>query len=114
MSQASCFRDAWRAGSAAALNALRSAEWGSADVLRGVNWRVSVPLASDAAAGGQEKATPPAPVATFELTVGRAGHTAVGAPGTRRIAFECTQEQLGQLFDDCERIQAQLDALGQQ
>jgi hypothetical protein len=105
----SCFRDTWRSGSAAALNALRAADWGSADTLRAVNWRVSVPLASDSAQG----APPASPVATFELTVGRAGHAHVGA-ASRRIAFECTQEQLGRLFDDVERIQAQLDALGQQ
>ena len=73
---------------------------------------MSVPLASDSAQGA-EAAPPAAPVAIFELTVGSAGHAHVGA-ASRRIAFECTQEQLGRLFDDVERIQAQLDALGQQ
>ena len=70
-----------------------------------------MPLASDSAQGAE--AAPVAPVATFELTIGSAGNAHVGA-ASRRVAFECTQEQLGRLFDDVERIQAQLDALGQQ
>ncbi len=106
--QAACFREVWRAQSAALLSALRAADWGAADGLRGVSWRVSVPIASDA------DAAPAAPVAVLELALGRAGDGDAGTPGgavLRRVAFECTHTQLGQLFDDMERIQAQLDAL---
>ena len=98
---ASSFRDAWKAGSAALLAALRTQDWGAADQLLGCAWRVAVPIASDAAAA------PAPPVAVLELQLGKGG-----AVAGRRVAFEVSTEQLGALFDDVERIQAQLDALG--
>jgi len=103
--QADCFRHAWRSGSAALLSVLRGAHWGCADTLLGVSWRVLVPLASDAPQ--QPEATPAQPVAVLELQLGPAGGPAAG----ERLAFECSRDQLASLFDDVERIQAQLDAL---
>ena len=98
---ASVFGSVWKSSSPALLAALRSADWGSADRLLGVAWRVSVPLAGSSAVAAQ-------PVAVLELEVGPGGGAAGG--GTR-VAFQCSHEQLGALFDDVERIQAQLDAL---
>jgi len=96
---AAAFAGAWKAHSPALLAALRAADFGSADRLLGVGWRVSLPVAGEGAGEGA------APVAVLELRVGSEG-------AERRLAFECSHEQLGALFDDLERINAQLDALG--
>lgn len=118
--KAGLFRDAWRTHGPALLSALRGGEWGAAPRLRSVVWRVAVPLAGD----GVDAAAPPAQRAVFELALGAPGArgdasasssagaaAAAGAGAPRRVVFEATHAQLGALFDDVERIQAQLDAL---
>ncbi len=97
-------------------------------------WRVVVPLAdSDAAASEGVSDAPPQQRAIFELALGPpppdsdgdAGAGAAAAPqaanardaqrrdasGAKRVVFELSHAELGALFDDVERIQAQLDAL---
>ena len=116
-SQAAAFRDAWRLHSASVLTALRAADWGTADGLRSVAWRVVVPMAGD----GVAPDAPPEQRAVFELGLGPPAGSAAATGGAdaddgasvapRRVVFEMTHAELGGLFDDLERIQGQLDAL---
>ena len=102
---AGAYAAAWKAGSPALLAALRAADWGCADRLLSVSWRVAVPVATDGSATTAAAAAKP--LAVLELELGRSG----GAGSGRRVACELSHEQLGALFDDLERINAQLDAL---
>jgi hypothetical protein len=90
------------------LAALRAADWGAADGLRSVAWRVVVPMAGNGVAAD----APPEQRAVFELGLGPPATGADGAADVaRRVVFEMTHAELGGLFEDLERIQGALDAL---